>query len=99
MTKDDAEKMIDDLVLAAQSEALYPYRPHLAAQTTALKERAISKLRLPHPEQTVEIVAAGMHFVAEFDAVWKEPHVKFPSAEAYSYLRGARDRFAKTIGL
>lgn len=44
--------------------------------------------------------AAGFHFLKEFDCFWADPlHMKHPDAEAYSYLRQARDTFEGTLRL
>jgi len=42
-----------------------------------------------------ELSAAAKYFLAEFDAYWRSEHVRHPNAEAFAYLRTARNRVAK----
>jgi hypothetical protein len=45
-----------------------------------------------------DVASAGRAFLKEFDAFWADPlHMKHPDAEAYSYLRKARDTFEATL--
>lgn len=74
-------------------------RGRIAGAWDVLTGRAYAAYSVPDYSDEIAMRAAGMHFVGEFDAFWHERNVKFPDAEAWSYLRGARDRFAKLIGI
>lgn len=54
--------------------------------------------RIFNLETRMDVAAAGRIFLKEFDAFWADPlHMKHPEAEAYSYLRSARDAFEASL--